>query len=596
MIIPMIKYTLLIYHRGYDELLEGLGKLGVFHVNEKYRGQDISVNEIQQKISDIEETIEFLIELPKKERKKLPPLNVATNNASAALEHIDNIRHQLEELRLQESLLKKEIKTAPPWAKLTRELLDKLNEEGDLPHCFICHADHFNPTWKRKYKLHIVNQDADMIYFLVKAQPSEIIDIDAEEIKSLKYTLDELLFQQTELNEKLTELETQLYSISNLTLPLLIKKKQELADQLLVKTVELNTDDTCEGRLLILEGYVPEYKANELEKLLKHHDVHCLKKEATSEETPPVLLNNSKIPALFEPITKLFSLPSYRDADLTPFFAPFFLLFFGFCLGDAIYGLIILLSATVLKKVKKYQEYTPLFSLAQLFGLAAIIVGTATGTFLGVNHDGLDLGKYHSLFLNQQQLFNLALAIGIIQILFGLALQAFQLIHRKGFIYGLSPIGWIVVILGILDSVLFEVVPTISENAIYGGVALIVLFAAPEMGIFKGLGKGIWSLYGITGLFGDVLSYIRLFALGVSSSILGLVVNSIALEFLNVSYIGWLLFALFMIIGHGLNLAIASLGAFVHPLRLTFVEFYKNAGFEGGGKEYKPFSINNLKN
>ncbi len=148
------------------------------------------------------------------------------------------------------------------------------------------------------------------------------------------------------------------------------------------------------------------------------------------------------------------------------------------------------------------------------------------------------------------------------------------------------------VILSVIDLSVIQYIPFVSGNAVYIGLALIVLFADPKVGVLKGLGQGIWSLYGITGLFGDALSYIRLFALGVSSSILGLVINSMAYDALGVSYVGWFFFIVILVIGHSLNLGVAALGAFVHPLRLTFVEFYKNAGFEGGGKEYKPFFLN----
>jgi V/A-type H+-transporting ATPase subunit I len=102
---------------------------------------------------------------------------------------------------------------------------------------------------------------------------------------------------------------------------------------------------------------------------------------------------------------------------------------------------------------------------------------------------------------------------------------------------------------------------------------------------------GLWELYGITGFFGDLLSYIRLFALGISSAILGFVINNIAGQFREgFGWAGIPLFVVFMVVGHTANLLIAALGAFVHPMRLTFVEFYKNAGFAGGGKPYKPLS------
>jgi V/A-type H+-transporting ATPase subunit I len=121
---------------------------------------------------------------------------------------------------------------------------------------------------------------------------------------------------------------------------------------------------------------------------------------------------------------------------------------------------------------------------------------------------------------------------------------------------------------------------------------LILFFSKTEGNIFKRLFGGITSLYDITGFFGDILSYIRLFGLGTAGGILGMVVNSVAMQFTGIPYVGWVISVLFLIIGHIFVLALSGLGAFVHPLRLTFVEFYKNAGFTGGGKAYKPLSKN----
>ena len=118
-----------------------------------------------------------------------------------------------------------------------------------------------------------------------------------------------------------------------------------------------------------------------------------------------------------------------------------------------------------------------------------------------------------------------------------------------------------------------------------------LFFSDPGVNVFARIGKGVWDVYSmVTGIFGDLLSYIRLFALGLSSAILGFVINDIGLQILGSSKIlGPVFFVIFLLLGHTLNILISSLGSFVHPMRLTFVEFYKNAGFKGGGEEYKPF-------
>ncbi len=159
-----------------------------------------------------------------------------------------------------------------------------------------------------------------------------------------------------------------------------------------------------------------------------------------------------------------------------------------------------------------------------------------------------------------------------------------------GWQYAMMPIGWIIMMLGIIDIATTKLAPGFNMYLILTGTAIVIAFSDPTAGVFGRLGKGIWELYGITGIFGDILSYVRLFALGISGAILGFVVNTIALQIKDSApIIGPIFFVIFLIVGHLANLAISSLGSFVHPMRLTFVEFYKNAGFTGGGKQYKPF-------
>jgi V/A-type H+-transporting ATPase subunit I len=368
---------------------------------------------------------------------------------------------------------------------------------------------------------------------------------------------------------------------------------------------------------------------------------------------------------LFEPIGDLFALPDYKELDLTPFFAPFFLLFFGFCVGDTGYGILFLVGATIFK-FKASKEMKPILSLLQVLGVSTIILGAVSGTVFGINlidtgyalneaaisnlkallpsdllaniqpllgehfatkdeyvkalsailgeenfalyktdllknaiSDFNFLNKFRYLLLDANSMFNFALILGVIQIIFGICVRAANKIKQFGFLHGLSSIGWAMAFIvgiifvggdkaGLLSLEKFKIL-FYSLMGLSG--VFIVFFNNPSASIFASFGGGLYDIYGTaTGVFGDLLSYIRLFALGISSAILGLVFNQIAVQFLEIKYIGWLPFVLLLVFGHGINIFLASLGAFIHPMRLTFVEFYKNAGFVGGGKQYKPFS------
>jgi V/A-type H+-transporting ATPase subunit I len=203
-------------------------------------------------------------------------------------------------------------------------------------------------------------------------------------------------------------------------------------------------------------------------------------------------------------------------------------------------------------------------------------------------------------------MFTLALAFGAVQILFGMVLKAINQIRQQGFGYSLSTWGWFILIVSsgifyLLDMQnpeaghFFGPVHTVLVGA---SVLGIFIFNHPKRNIFINIGAGLWDAYNmVTGVIGDLLSYIRLFALGLASAILGQVFNQLAFDLApDIPLIGILVTLIILLIGHGINIFMSGLGAFVHPLRLTFVEFYKNAGFIGGGKEYKPYQRVQVKN
>jgi V/A-type H+-transporting ATPase subunit I len=276
------------------------------------------------------------------------------------------------------------------------------------------------------------------------------------------------------------------------------------------------------------------------------------------------------------------------------------MLFFGFCLGDAGYGIAILLGVTIYKHTKAKASMKTYLTMAQYLGLATVVMGIVGGTVFGVNLTKADfMNDFREMFLKPQELFNLSVVLGMIQILFGMAIKAANYWRQQGFVFALSTIGWILLILSSIVFVGGDEVGILTleplKNVYYGFLVLsgilIFFFSDPKINVFARIGKGVWDAYNmVTGVFGDLLSYIRLFAIGISTAILGFVINEIAITFSNIPYAGPVVFVIILVIGHIGNLLISSLGSFVHPMRLIFVEFYKNAGFTGGGKKYKPFS------
>ena len=197
--------------------------------------------------------------------------------------------------------------------------------------------------------------------------------------------------------------------------------------------------------------------------------------------------------------------------------------------------------------------------------------------------------------LKEDALKEANLIVGAVQIIFGMFLKVANQWKQHGFAAALSTIGWLVLILG--EGICYWLstkgyamdVPMYVVGAVAG--LLIFVFNNVRRNVFINIGAGLWDSYNmVTGLLGDTLSYIRLFALGISSAVLGLVFNDLAMNMSpDVPGVKQLVMLIILLFGHSVNLFMAGLGSFVHPMRLTFVEFYKNAGFEGGGKKYQPY-------
>ncbi|HNZ71756.1 MAG TPA: V-type ATPase 116kDa subunit family protein, partial [Prolixibacteraceae bacterium] len=231
-----------------------------------------------------------------------------------------------------------------------------------------------------------------------------------------------------------------------------------------------------------------------------------------------------------------------------------------------------------------------------------IIFGFLSGTLFGIELAKVEwpwIQRFKSIMLDPNDLFSFSLIIGGVQILFGMTIKAIGQTIRFGFKNALSTWGWLVAIIGCGGVFGMQKLGILSQQSatvgyyITGGIAFLGIFILNDIkrNPLINIGAGLWDTYNmITGLLGDVLSYVRLFALGISGAVLGLVFNDLAIKMSpDIPVVGFLVSAVILLFGHGMNIFMAGLGSFVHPLRLTFVEFYKNAGFEGGGKKYNPF-------
>ncbi len=595
MIQPMLKYSFLVFHKDYRKFLIDLRRLGVLHILEKEKEITAEIRDKYEHIKDIESVSKFLAKR-EVERKD----GDCSVSGSEAFDIVKNAMADLEQKQQHLNAVKKEIAMVEPWGDFSLEMFEKLADERIKFKFYTSPIKKFEEKWLQEYPIEIISQHAGQIYFVSLERGFITWDVPADEIRPPDKPIS-ALFAEVEKTEKEIEglqfLFDKQASESQNAIDRYLRQMKESVD---FDTAIMHTLPEAEDKVMLLEGWVPEKKAPELNAFLDENQKLYVWEKATKEDKVPIQLVNNKFSRLFEPIGDFYELPNHKELDLVPFFAPFYMMFFGFSLGDAGYGLLIILAAAFAKR--KFTEYKSILTLAQFLGGATVIFGMLTGTFFGINlleSEAAWLTAFQQFMIDESQLFNLALILGVVQILFGMMVKVANVTRVLGFRYALATVGWLILLIG--GGVLYFlnsegiIAETVYTYGLYSILAisglLIFIFNHPKRNVFMNFGLGIWDTYGmLTGLLGDLLSYLRLFALGVSSAILGMVFNSMAVSMAPDNIIfGPIVMVLILIFGHGITLFMAALGAFVHPIRLTFVEFYKNAGFTGGGKKYQPF-------
>lgn len=600
MISKMKKLAFLIYHKDYDTFLEQVRNLGVVHVVTKSQGEAEN--------QDLQATIRLSARYAAA-IKLLEGMNVkAADKTSGNADKGEQVLDKLEALQQHDAetnhriqAIEKEITAMEPWGDFKTESLKRLRDAGYEVGFYICSDKVYDKEWETQYHAVVINHIGSKVYFITVTPVTETVSLDVESAKIADRSLSEIIQEKEKLDAERAETENAMKELAENSIPDL-KAAQVRTSQLVdFDKVKLSADSLAGNKLMLLEGWAPAENAQQLNDFLKSSEVYYEISDPVPGDNVPIQLNNKGFFKLFEPIMKLYMLPKYNELDLTPFFAPFFMLFFGLCLGDTGYGLFILLGISGYRLIAKSisPSMKPILTLVQLLGLSTAICGLLTGTCFGFNLYDINVPFIQKMkeviMLDNQQMFNLSLILGAIQIIFGMTLKAVNQAIQFGFKYAISTIGWLLVLVSTAVAFaapgVMAMGGTLHLAILAVGGLMVYLFNSPGKNIFLNIGLGLWDTYNMaTGLLGDILSYVRLFALGLSGGILAGVFNSLAVGMSPDNVIaGPIVMVLIFVIGHSINIFMNVLGAMVHPMRLTFVEFFKNSGYEGGGKEYKPF-------
>ncbi|MDL2230645.1 V-type ATP synthase subunit I [Alistipes sp. OttesenSCG-928-L06] len=599
MIVPMIKYSFVLYHRDYEAFLAQLQELGLV---------DITVSGWEP--TEPERRLMVDIDNQRKALADLKPLRKTPGRQSAepfgspeeALEQYVRATAEVERLGNEIAKTEKEIADLRPWGAFSKTDMEQLAKSGVKLHFYTAFAKDFNQRldeWQKLYAVEKIAEENGLVYFVIVAGPDTgAVEINANEVKMPTYTWQEREVHLKHLQNDL-DVQNALLNRAAESVEALEAYGKELRSQLHLSKVNTTAPREAEGSLVLMEGWAPVEDQANVDAFLDADDTaYAIKSEPEEEDDPPVQLKNNRFARLFELIGSFYSLPKYGTTDLTPYFAPFYMLFFGFCLADLGYGAIYVLAAIILRAIGP-AKLKDAMSLLLLCGISTMFFGLLTGNAFGISLVDKPLfAGISGYMVNSTQLFYLAVGVGIVHILYAMTLKVIFTTKLQGFKYAASSLGWIIVIVSGLCAFLlpkFDIegytlhsVPFWVVTGI--GLFMMLFLNSPGKNPFVNFGAGLWNTYNdVTGLLSDGLSYIRLFALGLSGGIQALVFNRLAMEMSpDIIIVKQLVMILILAVGHGITLFMASLSAFVHPLRLTFVEFYNNAGFVSGGRAFNP--------
>ncbi|MEJ2067634.1 MAG: V-type ATP synthase subunit I, partial [Deltaproteobacteria bacterium] len=384
-------------------------------------------------------------------------------------------------------------------------------------------------------------------------------------------------------------------------------------------TIEKEREEAMEAlrisaNVSYMEGWVPAAVLPDLEKAIKEKlpFVEVVEFPPSEDDQPPILLEtNERVVDPFQLITELYGMPDPKEVDPTPLLTPFFAVFFGLCLTDAGYGLVMIgLVLFIMLKFKNTLGKTKLVRLLLYGSISTVVLGALAGGWFGIDitmlPDTSPVKKFIELFkafdpiTDTLTFMKLCIFLGFIQINFGVMVRMYKNIRKGAYVDAfMVQLGWIVflnsaavLVANFMGGGTLPVWATKTATVtIILAIGSIILFADRESNnIIIRILWGVYAIYGSTSYMGDLLSYLRLLALGLSTGVIGMVVNLLAMQAKGIPYIGFVFGALILIGGHSFNIAVNALGAFVHTTRLQYVEFFSKF-YDGGGRAFKPFGV-----
>ncbi len=594
MIEKMTRYNFILLGGEEEKFLADLQELGVVDITRSFKPVDDASNELLLKAESLKNAVTFL---GVQDFPDVTPLPVSAEDPA---EETAVLQRRLQDVRFKLEAARKEYSLRKPWGTFNQADFNELERRGYKTRWYCVSKKVFNESWEEIAPLKVIHEEDNQVWFVtVSDDPDYSFPVQEIAAPGGDYTFSEEQIKQYE--DELLEIKGHILGLKE-EIPEIERKSAQLLTDLDMYLAGKGSESAVEGYVTLFEGFAPVEEDQRLAEAFDAMDALWYKSEAKLEDPPPIKLKGNKFTSLFSVLTDMYGRPQYNGFDPTPFIAIFFLLFFAFCMGDAGYGLVLVLLGLLLRKSAK-----DLAPLVITLGAATVVIG-----FLFHNFFSIDISQWplfapiQGVFIPAQIAGNdatmiLALAVGILHICLAMVVKSVNAVRTNGFAASLGTLGWTLLVVGgvtVAAVSLAGVLDATLTRCIVIGLGVvsalgIFIFNDPKRNKLANVGMGLWDTYNmITGLMGDVLSYLRLYALGLAGSMLGMAFNDMGKMVLGdgSNALLWIPFLLLVLLGHALNIAMCALGAFVHPLRLNFLEFFKNAGYEARGRKFNPLT------
>lgn len=612
MIEKMTKYSFILLSGKTEEFLRQLQELGLVDITRSSKPVDERSAALLSMANELRKAAAKLESLDYSQDPDLERIEAAVDPNVKYDNPLDSFREcsaRLDALRSELAQARKDVESRRPWGCFDKAALDSLRNKGYKVRWYNISKKAYDPAWAVRYPLQEVFDDGKNVWFVTISDDPEY-SLPVDECAAPEGDLRFAERKVATLSESVITYKAKLLELKEYA-PELLRRAEEDASALQLYLADAGAGKAAEDLVTTFVGFAPAENDAALCAEFDKMDIVYLKEEAVRDDNPPIKFKENKFVKMFTVLTDMYGRPAYDEFDPTPCISIFFTLFFAMCMGDAGYGIALALIGLVMRKGKGF--IASMAPLVTTLGVATIVMGTVLHTFFGMDTyaatwvpDWIKKCMIQGTVAGYDAQMLFSILIGITHISVAMLLKTAYAVKRNGLLNSLGTIGWTLLIVGGVIVGGFALAGVIDSTITKWIV--IVLGVVSAMGIFLfndihrnplvNIGSGLYETYNtVTGLLGDVLSYLRLYALGLAGGMLGNAFNQLGLSVygIDVPGVNILCFALIVGFGHVLNLAMCCLGAFVHPLRLNFLEFFKNSGYEGTGKVYSPLTTNDNK-